>query len=498
MRTFSKSKLMALRQCPKRLWLEIHQPRLRVDSASSKARFAVGNSVGEIARSIFDPQNCGVFIDREGDYQGAIIRTKELMQLEIPIFEGGFSANGGLAFSDVLLPESENGIRSWRMIEVKSSASIKDEYRDDLAIQAFVAKSAGVLLKSVTLAHIDSKWIYQGDGNYQGLFKENNLTSEMLARSSEVKGWIAEAEEIATQNSEPEIDIGNHCSVPYECGFYEYCSHHKPKAEYPVQWLPRILAKKVEQLAVQGIYDLRDAPDEMLNDKQKLVKKVSITNEVYFDKFAMSSILSNLTFPLYFLDFETISFAVPIWKGTRPYQQIPFQFSLHKLTENGELTHTEFLDITGDNPAEVFANTLICACGNEGAVIVYNAGFEMSRIRDLAKMYPNLSTPLTSINERVEDLLPIARDYYYHPNQQGSWSIKKLLSAAIPELRYDDLNGIQDGGMAMAAFSEATNPDTAIERKEEIKQQLLSYCRLDTYAMVRLWQVFSGQENMKL
>ena len=498
MRIFSKSKIMALRQCPKRLWLEIHHPELLMDSAKAKAGFAAGNRVGEIAKIIFDPQNRGAFIDREGGYQAALIRSKELMQSAIPIFEGGFSASGGLAFSDVLLPDNADGALAWHMIEVKGASKVKDEYLDDIAFQAFIAQTAGVNLKSVSLAHVDTSWIYPGNDNYQGLLKVNDLTTHAFRRSSEVKTWLEEADYVTKQNSEPDIKTGSHCSIPYDCGFYEYCSRNKPKAEYPVEWLPRILAKKVEQLAVRGIYDLRDVPDEMLNDKQMLVKQVSITNQVYFDKFAMSSILSNLTFPLYFLDFETISFAVPIWKGTRPYQQIPFQFSLHILTENGELTHSEFLDISGNDPSENFAYCLVNACGNEGTVIVYNAGFEMSRIKDLAKMYPIISAQLLSINERVEDMLLLARDYYYHPNQQGSWSIKDLLSAAVPELRYDELNGVQNGGMAMAAFIEAINPETATERKKEIKQQLLSYCELDTYAMVKLWQVFAGQEKLNL
>lgn len=498
MRVFSKSKIMALRQCPKRLWLEIHHPELQTDSANTNAGFAVGNNVGEIARIIFDPQNRGAFIDREDNYQAAFVSTKQLMQSAIPIFEGGFSAGGGSAFTDVLLPDDEESVLAWHMIEVKGASKVKDEYLDDIAFQTFVAQSAGINLKSVSLAHVDTSWIYPGNNHYQGLLKINDLTAVSFGRSSEVKAWLVEAYYVAKQNSEPDIKTGSHCSIPYDCGFYKYCSRHKPKAEYPVEWLPRISAKKVEQLAAQGIYDLRDAPDEVLNDKQRLIKKVSITKQVYFYKFAMSSILSNLDFPLYFLDFETISFAVPIWKGTRPYQQIPFQFSLHKLTENGQLTHTEFLDLTGNNPSENFANTLISACDSEGEVIVYNAGFEMSRIKDLARMYPSLSTKLLSINERVEDMLPIAREYYYHPSQQGSWSIKKLLSAAVPELRYDVLDGVQDGNMAMAAFLEAINPDTAIERKEEIKQQLLAYCELDTYAMVRLWQVFSGVEKMNL
>ncbi len=186
---------------------------------------------------------------------------------------------------------------------------------------------------------------------------------------------------------------------------------------------------------------------------------------------------------------------MPIWKGTRPYQQITFQFSLHTLGESGQLSHTAFLDLTGDDPSEPFAKALIAACGESGPVFVYFAGFETARIRELAERFPDLAEPLLAINARVVDLLPIARNRYYHPSQQGTWSIKAVLPAAVPELSYHQLEGVQDGESAMDAFSEAIQSDTTAERKGEIERQLLAYCRLDTFAMVRLWQLFSGAET---
>ena len=208
--------------------------------------------------------------------------------------------------------------------------------------------------------------------------------------------------------------------------------------------------------------------------------------------------LAKYLLPAYFLDFETIQFAVPIWRGTRPYQQITFQFSLHIINESGALEHIEFLDISGNDPSESFAQALIQACGDNGPIFVYSAGFETARIRELAERYPQFSDQLLAINLRVVDLLPIAREHYYHPSQQGSWSIKKVLPAVVPELRYDSLDGVQDGGMAMGAFLESIHPDTSAERRAQIEQQLLEYCKLDTYAMVRLWQVFSGRNDLRL
>ncbi len=219
---------------------------------------------------------------------------------------------------------------------------------------------------------------------------------------------------------------------------------------------------------------------------------------MFFDAAGAAADLAAHDLPAYFLDFETIQFAVPIWKDTRPYQQITFQFSLHTLAVSGQLEQTAFLDLSGNNPSEPFAHALVGACGKQGPVYVYNAGFEKACIRELAERYPHLSESLLAINERVVDLLPIARERYYHPSQQGSWSIKKVLPAVVPELRYDALDGVQDGGMAMDAFLEGIHPNTSAERKAKIEQQLLEYCKLDTYAMVRLWQIFAGRTDLRL
>ena len=499
MRTFSKSKLLALRQCPKRLWLEVHRPDLREDSAATEASFQVGHQVGDIAQRIYDPEDRGALIDvkREG-FSRAFERSAELLNTTQPIFEAGFSAGGALAFADVMLPEQKDGKQVWHMVEVKSSTSVKDYHRDDVAVQAYVAQSAGVQLASIALAHIDSSWVYPGDEDYKGLLKENDLTAEAFARTEEVKGWIAQAQSIVAEPSEPVVATGGHCDTPFECGFYGYCSRDEPKPEYPVYWLPRFPAAKARELAEQGVDDIRAVPDDMLNERQQRVKDHTLANTVFFDAAGAAADLAAHELPAYFLDFEAIQFAVPIWKGTRPYQQITFQFSLHTLDASGQLEQTAFLDLSGNNPSEPFAHALIAACGAQGPVFVYNAGFEKARISELAERYPHLSEPLLAINPRVVDLLPIARERYYHPSQQGSWSIKKVLPAVVPELRYDALDGVQDGGMAMGAFLEGIRPDTSAARKAQIEQQLLAYCKLDTYAMVRLWQVFAGRTDLRL
>ena len=263
--------------------------------------------------------------------------------------------------------------------------------------------------------------------------------------------------------------------------------------------MPRIQSKALKDLiAGDGVSDLRDVPDGLLNERQARVKTHTLSGTPYFDAAKAAADLAPHKLPAYFIDFETIQFAVPIWKGTRPYQQIPFQFSVHRLSRTGKLEHRAFLDLSGNDPSRAFAEALIAACGERGPVFVYNAGFETARIRELGERFPRLKNALLAINERGVDLLRIAEMRYYHPSQQGSWSIKKVLPAVAPELRYDALEGVQDGGMAMDAFSEAISSSTSTTRKDQIEQQLLNYCRLDTYAMVRLWRFFAGRTDMEI
>ncbi len=499
MRMLSKSKLLAFCQCPKRLWLEIHQPKVREDSVATQASFDTGNLVGDIARQLYDPKGKGQLIDVQAEgFAAALARSTELLASGQPIFEAGFSGGGALAFADVMLPARKGGQRVWKMIEVKSSTSVKDYHRDDAAIQAFIARAAGVPLASIALAHIDSKWVYPGGGDYQGLLKENDLTDEAFAREDEVKTWIADAQKVANKRNEPKMCTGRHCAEPYACGFLDYCLSQEPQADYPVCWLPRVQTKALKAfIEDKAIADLRHVPNELLNERQCRVKAHTLADTTYFDAKQAAADLAAHKLPAYFIDFETIQFAVPIWKGTRPYQQLPFQWSVHRLSRTGKLEHQSFLDLSGKDPLKAFAESLIASCGERGPVFVYSEGFEKTRIKELAERFPRLKLALLALNERVVDLFPIAEQHYYHPSQQGSWSIKKVLPAVAPDLSYDALDGVQDGGMAMDAFREAISPDTSQDRKAQIEQQLLDYCRLDTYAMVRLWQFFSNRNDLK-
>jgi hypothetical protein len=493
MRNLSKSKIIAFRQCPKRLWLELHKPELRDDSASEMV-FQIGYEVGDVARGIYDPDHGGDLIDiGQLGHAEALLRSSALLnEGRAVVFEAGVSVEGALAYADVMIPDrSEEGLR-WRMVEVKSSTSVKDYHHDDIAVQTYIAVNSGINLASVSLAHIDNGFVYQGDGNYQGLLHEVDLTNEALSRGDEVKSWIEGAHAVALLDSEPEIATGAQCSTPFACGFCGYCNRAVVTPEFPLSSLPRLHPSRREKIEAAGHDDLRQVPDEFLNSIQHRVKQCSISGEAYFDGEGAAADLSPYGFPARYLDFETVMLAVPIWKGCRPYQQIPFQFSVYRVDEDGGLEHAEFLDLSGQDPSGAFARGLIEQCGNEGPVFVYNAAFEKTRIRELADRFSELAPKLLGINSRIVDLLPIARDRYYHPSQHGSWSIKALLPAICPDLSYSQLDGVQDGGMAVESYKEAIAPGTTPERRFEISRQLREYCKLDTFAMVRVWRFFKN------
>ena len=493
MRLLSKSKLLSFRQCPKKFWLENHHPELALASPATEANYTAGHAVGAVARQLYDPEGRGELVDVGLlGYEAAFRRSRELLQSAQPIFEAGFSADGAMTFADVMLPIDGKGSLTWRMVEVKSATGVKDYYRHDTAIQAFVARRAGVRLEGVAIAYVDKTFEYAGDGNYLGLMREEDVTAETLARRDEVRGWIAEAHAIVGQASEPVKATGEHAMIRSPAASRRTARVGNSRWEYPVTWLPNVRTKALKaHIKEQRATDLTQVPDDLLNAVQQRVKAHTLSGEPYFDAAQAETKLARYPLPAFFLDFETIGFAVPIWKDTRPYQPLTFQFSVHRLSENGELAHRDFLDLSGEDPREALAQKLIEACEKRGPVFVYSS-FERSRILDLAKQFPKLRRALSALIRRLVDLRPIAEHCYYHPSQEGSWSIKKVLPALTGK-GYEGLDGVRDGGMAMEAFLEAIDGSTSKERKQQLERQLRDYCALDTKAMIDIWRVFSGQ-----
>jgi len=281
---------------------------------------------------------------------------------------------------------------------------------------------------------------------------------------------------------EPAIAMGNQCSDPYPCEFCEYC-RPDDLPEYPVTVLPNL--RDPEKSRLMARYDdVRDIPEtELSNPNHLRVWQATRADREEVDV-AEAAVLKQLPWPRYYLDFETISLAVPRWRGVRPYMKVPFQWSCHIHHEDGKLEHMEFLDILGKDPRRACAESLVRHIGRKGVVLAYNAGFERGVVRELASTFPDLSEGLMDIHDRIGDLLPITQKSYYHPAQKGSWSIKNVAPILAPELDYAELEGVHHGNEAQAAWMLAVAAGK--QDRETLAGQLREYCKLDTLAMVKI------------
>ncbi len=480
----SKSKLMSFRQCPKKLWLEKHRPDLAEVDPGLQAIFDMGHDIGAVAQRLYDTGG-GVLIEYDKDLRTAVERTNELLKTlpSVPLFEATFVRNGLLVRADVL----ERGKDGPRLIEVKSSTGVKDEHVADCAIQAWVMDSSTVRPRAVVLAHVNNQFVYAGDGQYRGLLTEADLTARVRPLRGEVAGWVREAKRVLA-GPEPNAEIGRRCRRPYECQFQGHCWK---KTEFPIRGLPNINSRLDELLAV-GYQDVRELPEAMLRGAEQLrVWRAARSGKATLAKAAREQ-LERLGWPRYYLDFETIGAAVPRWAGMRPFQPVPFQFSLHIESAPGQLEHVEHLDLTGELPARAVALALLETAGSEGPVFMYT-GYERKCIGVLAGFCPDLRERLEALMERLVDLHPIAKRHYYHPAMHGSWSIKKLLPAIAPELDYSTIGEIQEGNAAGQAYLQAIAPETTAGRRAELRQSLLDYCRHDTLAMVTVARFLEGR-----
>ncbi len=472
----SKSRLISAWQCAKKLHLEKHHPELGVISSQTESLFATGNEVGDIAQRLYGTEQS---VEVAFDFKTMLADTKRLIDggTDFPIFEATFRHEGVLIRADVLIPDADG----WRVIEVKASTSVKDYHVLDCAIQDWVLRNSGINVKSISLAHINNQFVYQGDGNYDGLLLENDLTDEVREMERDVLELVAKARDAVT-GPMPLINVGAQCSKPYECQFMSYC--WPMDAEYPVTGLGGGKAKLAAWVNA-GCRDIRDVSSEDIDaELQQRIHRVTVSGEAEVIPGARE-ILEALPYPRYYLDFETIGPAVPVWAGTRPYAAIPIQWSCHIEESNSELRHEEFLDISGEPPMRALAGKMIECLGNSGPVLMYTS-YEKGVINGLIEMFPDLEDPLQGIVDRLVDLHPIVKAHYYHPKMLGSWSIKAVLPAMVPSMSYAELEGINEGTGASDGYLEAINPETDRVRKLELKEQLLRYCRFDTEAMVEI------------
>ncbi|MBR4450444.1 MAG: DUF2779 domain-containing protein [Clostridia bacterium] len=481
----SKSRYCRGIQCPKMLWMDKYMPEKAAD-LGKEAVFETGNMVGDLAMGYFGEFTEVPYTD---DKSLMVAKTAELIEAGTEnICEASFFAGGLYCAVDIL---HRNG-SGWDIVEVKSSTSLHDIYLHDMAFQCFVLMKNGLEIKGVYNLHINNGYVRYGELDIKGLFTLEDCTETVFAMQEDVPGNIdiINAYVDTAGETEPEKDISPDCDSPYECAYKAWCGRHLPSPS--VFDIARLPAKKKYEYYYEGIISFADIMEKRpkLNKTQyRQVESVCYGLPDEIDKESIRACLSEYTYPLYHLDFETTQYAIPPYDGMRPFQQMPFQYSLHVQQSAGaEPEHYEFLGKEGTDPRRALAERLCADIPDDVCVLAYNMSFEKGRIKELAEMFDDLSAHLMSIHDNIRDLMiPFQKQFYYSSKLCGSYSIKYVLPAMCPgdpELDYHALDGIHKGDEASAAFADL--PNHTPEEIAVIRRNLLAYCRLDTLAMVKI------------
>ena len=482
----SKSTFIRGLQCEKSLYLYKHHYRLKDPAPSSlQAVFDQGTNIGLLAQELFpygadaSPENHFKMVESVGKTQDFISQGESI------IYEATFLYNNVLAALDILVKDEEG----WKAYEVKSSTKVSETYIKDAAIQYYTITNSGIDLKDISIVHINNQYTKDGELDIHQLFTIESVYDQVLEFLPRIPNEIRRLKNVIESPKIPNVDIGNHCSDPYDCDFKGTCWKHIP--DYSVFNISRLNKDKKFDLYNQGVITLDqiDLGHTDLNPNQVLQVESEVDGTTYINKNEIRNFTNGLNYPLYYLDFETIGPAVPKYNGSRPYQQLVFQYSLH-IQENltSTIEHREYLADPSQDPRIGFMEQLIQDCDTIGDILVYNIGFERGKLNDLIEVFPKYSNELGSIVNRLKDLMiPFQQKWYYTPKMKGSYSIKYILPALVPELSYNDLD-IKEGGTASNTFLSMVNR-TYEGNEEETRRQLLQYCELDTFAMVKRLEV---------
>jgi predicted RecB family nuclease len=480
----SKSRYLAGLQCHKQLWWRVHDPEARELSPTPGQQnlFAQGREVGERAR---DHVPGGELIDLPFfEYDNKVAATREALGRDLPaIYEAWFLADETYVGVDIL----ERTPRGYGVIEVKASNRRKPEHLPDAAVQVHVARRAGLQVERAELMHLNGECRYP---DLSDLFVREDVTALVEGAVIGVPDELAEQQRMLA-GPLPDVPIGDHCTRPYECPFIERCWPHVP--DHHVSSLYRIDRKRALELEADGYATIYDLPSDLelslIHARQ--VKAVQ-TGRMVVER-SLVRALAQFASPLAFLDFETVSLAIPRWPGCRPWQQVPVQFSAHIEERGRGLVHREWIADGPEDPRPALAEALVEACGGARKVVAYYASFERECIRQLRDAVPRFARELERIERRLVDLLPTIRNHVYHPDFGGRFSIKKTLPALVPGLSYADLK-VQDGEIATVELQRLMleKDQTPPAERAALREALLRYCERDTWAMVKLLETLKG------
>lgn len=492
----TKSRYRLLRQCPKLLWLDAHHPELKTDSAPSELRLEAGTQLGEMARSFFGAYTDVTVKKENGELDLAAMEaaTREAMASGAEVIcEASFRA--GELFCAVDLLRRESG--GWAIYEVKSGAAIKPVYAVDIAFQKYVLDQLGIPVTGVYLIHRNKDYVRGAELDIQQFFQVTDMGKRVAREYPRIPEMLPLADSLLAAPEEPEKPLGNHCRAPLECPYWDYCARNLPKPSvfdlYNMNFKDKVSYYAAGCISFQDLEHppvVEDAP-ALTPIQQRQVTHYLQDCPDHIDKPQIRSFLDRLTFPLYFLDFESMQVPIPKLPGDKAYAQIPFQYSLHYLdAPGGELQHREFLGFSDRDPRRALAEQLCRDIPRGVCVTAYNRSFECSRLKELAAMFPDLKDHLMDIHDHIVDLLdPFQQGHYYTRAMGGSFSIKSVLPALYPnnrELDYHSLSLVHNGDEAMNIFP--TIHTLAPEKQTEVRNALLAYCCLDTLAMVRVWE----------
>jgi hypothetical protein len=477
----SKSRFLAGLQCHLRLWYQCYDRDLASKPPpSQQAIFDAGHEVGRLATQLYPD---GVLID-EPYYQHKQAVQSTIKAMKDPkvkaIYEAAFIHESVRIRVDIL-ERLEDG--SWNLVEVKSSTSVKDVYYPDVAVQYYALEGCGLKISGAGILHINNQYVYDGQNlDLDSLFSFGDLTNDIKSMQPEIPSSLAELKAMLANTDAPEIQPSRHCHKPYDCEFWDHCIKDMP--EFWVYNINGIGENKLDDLADMGIQDIGNIPVTFpLSQIQDRIRE-SVTNQQEYISKELKAELNDMEYPIHFLDFETIGPAIPRYAGTRPYQTIPFQWSDHILYEDGKLDHREYLCKEDKDPREEFTQTLIDALGTEGSIVIYTS-YETGVLNSIVEHFPHYADELWAIIDRFRDLHAIIRNNYYHPNFYGSFSLKYVLPALVPEMSYDKLS-IQDGMQASLEYLRMMDPETPEEEKTRLRTDLLTYCGQDTEAMIKI------------
>lgn len=481
-RMLSKSRFQKGLQCEKALWLSVHRRDLAAPvSESQQWVFDQGSEVGRLAQQLF-PGGVEVADDHLHQADALATTARLLAEGATVLYEPAFGFGGAFARVDIL---ASAGDGVWDLYEVKSSASLKDVHITDAAVQAYAVEGSGLALRTINVVHLNSAYVYEG-GEYDipALFTIEDVTGMAREYMRTVPDEIARLQDVL-DGCEPDVRVGDQCAHPYGCDFAGYCHAFLP-CEHPITELPRLQERQLHALLDAGLTCILDVPPGFpgLSAAQRETLEAVHAGEPRVDPSGLAAALSGLRWPVYHLDFETVMPALPLWPGTRPYQTVPFQYSIHIHRQDGSTEHREYLHAGDGDPRRLLAAHMLADLGLEGSIVHYSA-YERTQIDGLAGALPDLARRLAAVRTRLFDLEPVIRHNTRHPKAAGRSSIKYVLPAWCPDLSYAGM-GIADGQTASARYLRIVKGLADDAEVDATMRDLAEYCALDTYAMVRL------------